>query len=82
MIDTATLQAALGRTLEATHLDRLGRKYEGKVRDNYSTADGRRYIVVTDRISARATWRRTTCSPCPTPASSRRASAPRSRSRW
>jgi len=52
MIDTATLRAALGRTLDATHLDRLGHKYEGKVRDNYSTADGRRYIVVTDRISA------------------------------
>ena len=28
------------------------RKYEGKVRDNYTTADGRRFIVVTDRISA------------------------------
>jgi phosphoribosylaminoimidazole-succinocarboxamide synthase len=52
MIDTATLRAALGRTLDATHLDRLGRKYEGKVRDNYTTSDGRRYIVVTDRISA------------------------------
>src|ERR1700742_2756675 len=52
MIDTATLQAALGKTLDATHLDALGHKYEGKVRDNYTTADGRRYIVVTDRISA------------------------------
>ena len=30
----------------------MGKKYEGKVRDNYSTADGRRVIVVTDRISA------------------------------
>jgi phosphoribosylaminoimidazole-succinocarboxamide synthase len=52
MIDTATIRAALGRTLEATHLDALGEKYEGKVRDNYSTPDGRRFIVVTDRISA------------------------------
>jgi phosphoribosylaminoimidazole-succinocarboxamide synthase len=52
MIDTATLHAALGRTLESTSFDVLGHKYEGKVRDNYTTADGRRYIVVTDRISA------------------------------
>ena len=34
------------------HLDFLGSRYEGKVRDNYTTADGRRIIVVTDRISA------------------------------
>jgi phosphoribosylaminoimidazole-succinocarboxamide synthase len=46
------LRAALGRTLDDTHLDQLGAKYEGKVRDNYSTPDGRRIIVVTDRISA------------------------------
>jgi phosphoribosylaminoimidazole-succinocarboxamide synthase len=46
------LRAALGRTLDETHLDVLGAKYEGKVRDNYSTSDGRRIIVVTDRISA------------------------------
>jgi phosphoribosylaminoimidazole-succinocarboxamide synthase len=52
MIDTATIRDALTRTLDATSLDALGKKYEGKVRDNYTTADGRRYIVVTDRISA------------------------------
>ena len=52
MIDTEILRAALGRTLERTSLDALGTKYEGKVRDNYTTADGRRIIVVTDRISA------------------------------
>ncbi len=46
------LYAGLGRTLDRTDLDELGKKYEGKVRDNYSTADGRRFIVVTDRISA------------------------------
>ena len=46
------LRAALDRTLDETHLDALGAKYEGKVRDNYSTHDGRRFIVVTDRISA------------------------------
>lgn len=48
----STLRSALSRTLEHTSLDALGHKYEGKVRDNYTTADGRRYIVVTDRISA------------------------------
>ena len=52
MIDPAILRAALARTLDETHLDALGEKYEGKVRENYTTADGRRYIVVTDRISA------------------------------
>src|SRR5260221_8056374 len=46
------IRSALGRTLERTSLDALGAKYEGKVRDNYSTSDGRRFIVVTDRISA------------------------------
>ena len=52
MVDEAALRAALGKTLDATDLDVLGKKYEGKVRDNYTTADGRRFIVVTDRISA------------------------------
>jgi phosphoribosylaminoimidazole-succinocarboxamide synthase len=52
MIDSATIEAALAKTLDHTSLERLGRKYEGKVRDNYTTDDGRRFIVVTDRISA------------------------------
>lgn len=52
MIDRETIAGALGHTLDETHLDVLGTKYEGKVRDNYTTRDGRRYIVVTDRISA------------------------------
>jgi phosphoribosylaminoimidazole-succinocarboxamide synthase len=52
MIDRETIAAALGHTLDETHLDVLGKKYEGKVRDNYTTDDGRRFIVVTDRISA------------------------------
>lgn len=52
MIDVAVLREALGKTLDSTSLDALGHKYEGKVRDNYTTADGRRIIVVTDRISA------------------------------
>ncbi len=52
MIDRDMLSRALSTTLDHTRLDALGRKYEGKVRDNYTTTDGRRYIVVTDRISA------------------------------
>src|SRR5262249_19778254 len=46
------IAANLANTLRATDLGALGQKYEGKVRDNYTTADGRRFIVVTDRISA------------------------------
>lgn len=51
-VSDAVLREALTKTLERTDLDALGRKYEGKVRDNYTTEDGRRFIVVTDRISA------------------------------
>jgi phosphoribosylaminoimidazole-succinocarboxamide synthase len=59
MIDDALLRETLSRTLARTDFDALGAKYEGKVRDNYtptssraSHADARRFIVVTDRISA------------------------------
>lgn len=45
-------QSALQHPLEETDFDALGVKYRGKVRDNYSSADGIRTIVVTDRISA------------------------------
>ena len=51
-MDIELLRKALGRTLASTSLEALGDKYEGKVRDNYTTKDGRRFIVVTDRISA------------------------------
>lgn len=51
-IDVALLRRGLAHTIDNTALDALGKKYEGKVRDNYSTADGRRYVVATDRISA------------------------------
>jgi phosphoribosylaminoimidazole-succinocarboxamide synthase len=51
MISTDVLRAQLQRTLDKTDLGSLGQKYEGKVRDNYSR-DGKRIIVVTDRISA------------------------------
>ena len=52
MVTEDTLRNGLKHTLDATDFGALGRKYEGKVRDNYTTADGRRFIVVTDRISA------------------------------
>lgn len=51
-LDPEILKRGLSLTLERTQLDFLGRRFEGKVRDNYMTADGRRIIVVTDRISA------------------------------
>jgi phosphoribosylaminoimidazole-succinocarboxamide synthase len=51
-IDSKTLEQGLSLTLSGTSFDWLGTRYEGKVRDNYSTADGRRIIVVTDRVSA------------------------------
>ncbi|HET9956047.1 MAG TPA: phosphoribosylaminoimidazolesuccinocarboxamide synthase, partial [Polyangiaceae bacterium] len=44
-------QRALARPLSGTHFD-WGTRYEGKVRDNYSCAGGKRLLVVTDRISA------------------------------
>jgi phosphoribosylaminoimidazole-succinocarboxamide synthase len=50
-IDSELLRAQCARTLDATDFPALGTKYEGKVRDSY-VKDGRRTIVVTDRISA------------------------------
>ncbi len=46
------LEEALTRPLEGTDFAGLGVRYAGKVRDNYTLEDGRRLIVVTDRISA------------------------------
>ncbi len=46
------LFTALQHPLDATDLSQLGKKYSGKVRDCYTTDDGRRIIVVSDRISA------------------------------
>lgn len=46
------LREGLGKTLDGTDFSGLGVKYEGKVRDNYTTKDGHRILVVTDRISA------------------------------
>lgn len=52
MLDREVFRKALPLALERTSLDALGQKYEGKVRDNYTTKDGRRILVTTDRISA------------------------------
>jgi phosphoribosylaminoimidazole-succinocarboxamide synthase len=51
MVDDALLKAHIDGTLERTSFEGLGARYEGKVRDNYSRGD-KRFIVVTDRISA------------------------------
>jgi phosphoribosylaminoimidazole-succinocarboxamide synthase len=51
MVSDDVLRAQLGKTLAGTHFPELGEKYEGKVRDCY-IKDGRRTIVVTDRLSA------------------------------
>ncbi len=50
MIPDTILKAQLQRTLGRTNFS-FGKKYEGKVRDNYSF-DGKRIIITTDRISA------------------------------
>jgi phosphoribosylaminoimidazole-succinocarboxamide synthase len=49
-IDPTVLREQCSRTLERTDLPDLGRRIEGKVRDSY-VADGRRVIVVSDRVS-------------------------------
>ena len=49
-MDTETIRKQIPHALEKTEF-KLGRKYEGKVRDNYILAD-RRIIITTDRISA------------------------------
>lgn len=51
MLDERWLAQYLDTTLVSTHFETLGARYEGKVRDNY-TRNGKRWIVVTDRISA------------------------------
>ncbi len=50
-VSQQALRRGLALTLDATDFPELGHKYEGKVRDNYSK-DGRRTLIVTDRISA------------------------------
>lgn len=51
MSSTEIFKRALAHPLALTEFD-WGVKYQGKVRDNYTTPQGRRILVVTDRISA------------------------------
>jgi phosphoribosylaminoimidazole-succinocarboxamide synthase len=53
-ISDELLRAQLGKTLESIRLDlpEIASTYGGKVRDNFTTRDGRRIICVSDRISA------------------------------
>ena len=50
MLSDTILKSQLGFTLDKTDFN-FGKRYEGKVRDNYSF-DGKRLIITTDRISA------------------------------
>lgn len=52
MADVELIRKALKNPLEGSDFPQLGEKYTGKVRDNYTTKDGRRYIITSDRISA------------------------------
>jgi len=49
-IDVDLLREQCARTLDTTDLPQLGERFEGKVRDSY-VRDGRRTIVVSDRVS-------------------------------
>ena len=49
--DPLLLQEQCARTLGQTDFEGLGRAHRGKVRDSYVTDDGRRTIVVSDRVS-------------------------------
>jgi phosphoribosylaminoimidazole-succinocarboxamide synthase len=51
MIDRKDLIAQIPYCLDKTDFPRLGEKYEGKVRDNYTKGD-RRVLITSDRLSA------------------------------
>lgn len=50
-MDTELIKQQIGHTIESTHFDDLGTRYQGKVRDTYRQGD-RLILVTTDRISA------------------------------
>ncbi|MCC6216393.1 MAG: phosphoribosylaminoimidazolesuccinocarboxamide synthase [Polyangiaceae bacterium] len=52
MLTADAVRSALRHPLVETDFPSLGRRYQGKVRDNYVTSSGERVLVVTDRISA------------------------------
>ncbi|MBU1151328.1 phosphoribosylaminoimidazolesuccinocarboxamide synthase [Patescibacteria group bacterium] len=51
MLSKEQFLAQIPYCLKGTNFEAMGERYEGKVRDNY-TKDGKRIIVVTDRLSA------------------------------
>ncbi|MCE9615982.1 MAG: phosphoribosylaminoimidazolesuccinocarboxamide synthase [Lentisphaerae bacterium] len=51
MISTEVIRQQLQNVLESTHIEGLGERQQGKVRDSYRIGD-RRVLIVTDRISA------------------------------
>jgi phosphoribosylaminoimidazole-succinocarboxamide synthase len=51
-ISDGDIRDQIPRCLQETDFPTLGKKYRGKVRDNYDNSKGERTIVVTDRISA------------------------------
>lgn len=51
MMNRETIKNQLDRTIRRTHLENLGERYEGKVRDTYAT-DEHLILITTDRISA------------------------------
>ncbi len=53
MISDETIRANIGNTIKETNFTWLGKKYKGKVRDNYTDEKSqRRIIIATDRLSA------------------------------
>ncbi len=51
MVSEERIREELSRTIDVTHLEGLGEREQGKVRDSYKDGD-RRVIVTTDRVSA------------------------------
>lgn len=52
MISDQVILEQLKYTLSNTDLSFIGKKYQGKVRDNYTTPDGKRVLITTDKLSA------------------------------
>lgn len=52
MLSSDAIRAAIPLALKAVDLPELGERDQGKVRDYYRLADGRRVMVTTDRLSA------------------------------
>ncbi len=51
MLDASVIASQIPHVLKGTNFAKLGERYEGKVRDNY-TQGNRRILITTDRLSA------------------------------